>query len=109
MLHGICYAFFFATVYIFVDEYLPEGRPLQRAGPVQPADPGHRLAGRQFHLPVAAAGGLYDDVADGAKVTDFRACSWCRCCFAIGAAIALALFFHPPKKEATGETVAPPH
>lgn len=24
MVHGICYAFFFATVYIFVDEYLPK-------------------------------------------------------------------------------------
>ncbi len=24
MLHGVCYAFFFATVYIFVDEYLPK-------------------------------------------------------------------------------------
>ena len=24
VLHGICYAFFFATVYIFVDEYLPK-------------------------------------------------------------------------------------
>ena len=26
VLHGICYAFFFATVYIFVDEFFPEGR-----------------------------------------------------------------------------------
>ena len=24
VLHGVCYAFFFATVYIFVDEYLPQ-------------------------------------------------------------------------------------
>src|ERR1035438_9716685 len=24
LLHGICYAFFFATVYIFVDEYFPK-------------------------------------------------------------------------------------
>ncbi len=24
MLHGVCYAFFFATVYIFVDEYFPK-------------------------------------------------------------------------------------
>src|SRR5256885_6102402 len=24
VLHGICYAFFFATVYIFVDEYFPK-------------------------------------------------------------------------------------
>jgi MFS family permease len=24
VLHGICYAFFFATVYIFVDEYAPK-------------------------------------------------------------------------------------
>ena len=23
VLHGICYAFFFATVYIFVDEFFP--------------------------------------------------------------------------------------
>ena len=24
LLHGVCYAFFFATVYIFVDEFLPK-------------------------------------------------------------------------------------
>ena len=24
VLHGICYAFFFATVYIFVDEFFPK-------------------------------------------------------------------------------------
>src|SRR5690606_32493311 len=24
LLHGVCYAFFFATVYIFVDEYFPK-------------------------------------------------------------------------------------
>ena len=24
VIHGICYAFFFATVYIFVDEYFPK-------------------------------------------------------------------------------------
>src|SRR5262249_35562064 len=24
LLHGICYAFFFATVYIFIDEYFPK-------------------------------------------------------------------------------------
>ena len=23
LLHGVCYAFFFATVYIFIDEFFP--------------------------------------------------------------------------------------
>ena len=29
VLHGICYAFFFATVYIFVDKYFPKDIPQQ--------------------------------------------------------------------------------
>ena len=40
VVHGFAYAFFFATVYIFVDENFPEGRPHKRSEPVQPADPG---------------------------------------------------------------------
>ena len=49
-LHGVCYAFFFATVYIFVDEVFPERRPQQRAGLVQPADPRARTLSRQSPL-----------------------------------------------------------
>ena len=46
VVHGFAYAFFFATVYIFVDENFPQGRAHQCPEPVQPADPGPRAAGR---------------------------------------------------------------
>jgi len=32
VLHGICYAFFFATVYIFVDEFFPKDVPIEAQG-----------------------------------------------------------------------------
>ena len=48
ILHGICYAFFFATVYIFIDEYFPKDARTS-ARPVQHADPGRRADGEQFH------------------------------------------------------------
>ncbi len=50
VVHGFAYAFFFATVYIYVDENFPEGRAHQRPEPVQPADPGDRAALEQFSL-----------------------------------------------------------
>ncbi len=39
LLHGICYAFFFATLYIFVDQSFPKDVRTSAQWPLQPLDP----------------------------------------------------------------------
>ena len=46
VLHGICYAFFFATVYIFVDEFFPKDTR-SRLRAVQRVDPRCRAVRRR--------------------------------------------------------------
>jgi len=94
VLHGICYAFFFATVYIFVDEYFPKDVRASAQG--------------LFNVMILGLGALAANsicplliqktfAADG--VTDFRGLFLVPLAAASAAAVALALFFHPPKKE----------
>ena len=93
ILHGICYAFFFATVYIFVDEYFPKDIRSSAQG--------------LFNLMILGVGALaansicpwlLQSVYTTNGVTDFKGLFLLPCLTAIGAAVALALFFHPPKK-----------
>ncbi len=97
VLHGICYAFFFATVYIFVDEYFPKDARSSAQG--------------LFNLMILGIGSLVANsicprllqevytktLADGTKVTDFKGLFLLPLMLSVGAAVALALFFHPPK------------
>jgi nucleoside transporter len=104
VLHGICYAFFFATVYIFVDEYFPKDARASAQGlfnlmilglgPLVANWMGPTLIGETFKK------------GDG---VDFRGLFLIPCGAAIVAAIMLALFFRPPRKEqplVTGQPVA---
>src|SRR5437867_6562686 len=104
VLHGICYAFFFATVYIFVDEFFPKDARASAQG--------------LFNLMILGLGPLVANLI-GPKLigetfnkggtVDFQSLFLLPCLAAIVAAIALALFFRPPqKKEAvvSGEPVA---
>lgn len=94
ILHGICYAFFFATVYIFVDEYFPKDVRNSAQG--------------LFNVMILGIGALVANsicpslfnqfTKEG--VTDFRNLFLVPCFAATIAAIALALFFHPPKHKA---------
>lgn len=99
ILHGICYAFFFATVYIFVDEYFPK----------------HVRSSAQglFNVMILGVGALvansicpwllqsvFTKGTGEAALTDFRSLFLVPCAASTLAAIALAVFFHPPKKEA---------
>ena len=110
VLHGICYAFFFATVYIFVDEYFPKDARSSAQG--------------LFNLMILGIGSMaansicpkllqevYTKTVDGTKVTDFTGLFLIPLLLSICAALALALFFHPPKKEAEDLAAghAPPH
>jgi len=94
LLHGICYAFFFATVYIFADEYFPKDVRASAQG--------------LFNMMILGVGALVANSVcpylsqkvfahDG--TTDFRTLFMVPLGASLLAAIALALFFHPPKKN----------
>ena len=93
ILHGICYAFFFATVYIFVDEFFPKDARASAQG--------------LFNLMILGLGPLVANglgpklfgqfSKDGA--VDFKTLFLIPCVAAIGAAVVLALFFRPPRSR----------
>jgi nucleoside transporter len=94
LLHGICYAFFFATVYIFADEYFPKDVRASAQG--------------LFNVMILGIGSLVANSVcpylmqsvfthDGR--TDFRSLFLVPLGAALLAAIALALFFRPPVKQ----------
>ena len=104
VLHGICYAFFFATVYIFVDEFFPKDARASAQG--------------LFNLMILGLGPLLANLVGPTLIgetfnkggtVDFRSLFLLPCVAAIAAAVALALFFRPPQKTETvvrGEPVA---
>jgi nucleoside transporter len=99
VLHGICYAFFFATVYIFVDEFFPKDARSSAQG--------------LFNFLILGAGPFVGNfvwaqlgkvyTVDGA--VDFHQLFLVPAGVALAAAIFLFLFFHPPAraKEAVKE------
>ena len=105
ILHGICYAFFFATVYIFVDAYFPKDIRSSAQG--------------LFNLQILGVGALLafvlcpwlmQSVYTKGGMVDFKGLFMVPLICAVAAAIALALFFHPPKDTtATGGAAATPH
>jgi nucleoside transporter len=106
VLHGICYAFFFATVYIFVDAYLPKDIRSSAQG--------------LFNLQILGVGALLANsicpwliqkVYTANGVTDFKGLFMVPLIVASAAAVILAVFFHPPKSTAStdGRAAAPAH
>jgi nucleoside transporter len=106
VLHGVCYAFFFATVYIFVDAYFPKDIRSSAQG--------------LFNLQILGLGALLanticpwlmQEVYTVNKLTDFKGLFLVPLLAASAAAVALALFFHPPKSTAatSGGGAAPAH
>ncbi|NOS72746.1 MAG: nucleoside permease [Verrucomicrobia bacterium] len=103
VLHGICYAFFFATVYIFVDAYFPKDARASAQG--------------LFNVMILGIGALLANsicpyisqkLFTHNGVTDFKGLFLVPMISATAAAVALAMFFHPPKTQA-GEASAPAH
>ncbi len=107
ILHGICYAFYFATVYIFVDAHFPKDIRSSAQG--------------LFNLQILGIGALVANslcpwliqaVYTQNAVTDFKGLFLVPLATASIAAIALALFFHPPKSgqpRSPGGGGAPAH
>jgi MFS family permease len=96
VLHGICYAFFFATVYIFVDEYFPKDARASAQG--------------LFNVMILGIGSLaansvcpylLQTVFTKDNVTDFRGLFLVPMNFALFAAFLLFAFFRPPEKAET--------
>jgi len=91
VLHGVCYAFFFATVYIFVDAYFPKDARSSAQG--------------LFNLMILGIGALaansicpylFDKVFTENAVTDFHGLFMVPLICASVAAVVLAICFHPP-------------
>jgi nucleoside transporter len=103
LVHGICYAFFFATVYIFADEYFPKDVRASAQG--------------LFNVMVLGIGALVansvcpylmQQVFTHNGVTDFRTMFLVPMFAALLAAISLVLFFHPPVKRETATQARDP-
>ena len=95
ILHGICYAFFFATVYIFVDAYFPKDARASAQG--------------LFNVMILGAGALLansicpylsQQVFTHGGLINFHGLFLVPMFCSLAAAVALALFFHPPKTPA---------
>jgi nucleoside transporter len=100
VLHGICYAFFFATVYIFVDEFFPKDIRSSAQGLFNVL-----ILGVGPFLANVACGELRAQYAttqlvDGKVVNtvDYSAVFQYSMWAAIIGAVLLFLFFHPPRK-----------
>src|SRR5262245_5789738 len=99
LVHGICYAFFFATVYIFVDEYFPKDVRSSAQGLFNAV-----ILGVGSLLANSVCPWLMQSVFTQDGVTNFRSLFLVPLAAATLAAIALALFFHPPPKRESAES-----
>lgn len=102
VLHGICYAFFFATVYIFVDAFFPKDARSSAQGLFNVMILGIGQLVANFLCPW-----LFDNVFTKDKVTDWRATFIMPMIVAAVAAVVLALFFRPPRSQAEGAAGQP--
>lgn len=106
ILHGICYAFFFATVYIFVDAYFPKDARASAQGLFNVMILGIGALLANSICPWLLQEKFTDPVT---KLADFHGLFLVPMFSALGTAVALALFFHPPKAAQAGAANAPAH
>lgn len=93
VLHGICYAFFFATVYIFIDAAFPKDIRTSAQGLFNLLILGiGDLAAKWLFIP------LQQSLTHGNAV-DYHRLFMVPAGMALGATILLALFFRPPQQE----------
>ena len=105
VLHGICYAFFFATVYIFVDAHSPKDIRTSAQGLFN-----LQILGIGTLLANSICPWLLQSVYTAGGVTNFRGLFMVPLTAATAAAVALALFFRPatlgPVKSGTAARAA---
>jgi nucleoside transporter len=93
VLHGICYAFFFATVYIFVDEFLPKDIRSSAQGLFN-----FMILGAGPFVANAAAPFLHDELFSGSGRELYSKLFLIPMGTAIVAAVILAVAFHPARR-----------
>jgi hypothetical protein len=93
--HGICYAFFFATVYIFVDEFFPKDVRASAQGLFN-----FMILGLGPMLANFLGPWMIDVRFKEGDAVDFKGLFLVPCFAALVAAATLALFFHPPRTAA---------
>jgi MFS family permease len=93
LLHGVCYAFFFATVYIFVDAVFPKDVRASGQGLFNLLILGVGNVIASFLFPELVA-----RLTDAAGVVDYRSLFLVPTGMALAAVALLALFFRPPER-----------
>jgi len=93
LLHGICYAFFFATVYIFVDAAFPKDVRSSAQGLFNLLILGIGNVGASFLFP-----SLIAKWTDAAGNVDYRSLFMVPTAMALVAVLILAAFFRPPQR-----------
>jgi len=106
VLHGICYAFFFATVYIFVDEFFPKDARASAQGLFNFLILGLGPFVGNFYWPYVGR-----VVAANGTAIDFARLFAHPALVALGAALFLGVFFRPPARaqRERAEAAAAPH
>jgi len=98
LLHGVCYAFFFATVYIFVDAVFPKDVRSSAQGLFNLLILGVGAVAASFLFP-SLMGRLTTPGPDGAPMVDYQSLFMVPTGMALVAVVLLALFFRPPEKR----------
>lgn len=93
LLHGICYAFFFATLYILVDEVFPKDARTSAQGLFNFLILGMGPIAARFTWPACQSRFTVDGVVDYSKVLLIPSAA------ALFAALLLLLFFFPPTSK----------
>ena len=101
LLHGICYAFFFATVYIFVDATFPKDVRASAQGLFNLLILGVGAVGASFLFPALMA-----RWTDAAGAVDYQKLFLVPTGMALVAVILLALFFRPPERAPSAVAAA---
>jgi len=101
LLHGICYAFFFATVYIFVDAAFPKDVRSSAQGLFNLLILGIGNVGASFLFP-----SLIAKWTDAAGHVDYRSLFMVPTAMALVAILILAAFFRPPQRGPVSDAAA---
>ncbi len=96
LLHGVCYAFFFATVYIFVDAVFPKDVRSSAQGLFNVM-----ILGLGPLIVNMTAPWLFDEIFTRSGITDYHGLFLMAMGISVAAALILALGFHPPKNVGT--------
>lgn len=105
VVHGICYAFFFATLYILVDDVFPKDARTSAQGLFNFLILGLGPIASRYLWPALQDHFTIDEPIVG-KVVDYPKLFLIPTFMSIGAAVLLLLFFHPPKKRQVDDPTA---